>query len=104
MGVTIQISDTLAQHLKNLVLGQSADIDQKLRGLLEAEYRRHLTRYHLTDRQLQEKYGIDFTLFETEQITAKENYSWDVESDAIAWETAVDGIETIQAQLAELTR
>ena len=104
MSVTIQISDTLAQHLKTLVLGHSADIDQKLRGLLEAEYRRRLTRYSLTDRRLQEKYGMDFTAFETEQITAKKNYSWDVESDAIAWETAVDGIDTMQAQLAELMR
>ncbi len=86
------------------MLGQSADIDQKLRSLLEAEYRRRLTRYHLTDRQLQEKYGMEFAAFEAEQLTAKKNYSWDVESDAIAWETAVDGIETVQAQLAELTR
>lgn len=103
MSVTIQISDTIAQHLKTLALGQSTDINQKLRTLLEAEYRRRLTRYSLTDRQLCEKYGMDFADFEAQQITVRENYRWSVESDAIAWETAVDGIETMQAQLAELT-
>ncbi len=75
-----------------------------MRSLLEAEYRRHLTRYNLTDRQLRAKYGMDFVEFETQQITAKENYSWDVESDALAWEIAADGLETLQTNLAELTR
>ena len=102
MTVTIQISDTIAQHLKNLALGQATDINQKLTTLLEAEYRRRLTRYNLVDRQLRQKYSMDFDQFEAQQITAKQNYTWDVESDAMAWETAIDGIETIQRRLADL--
>lgn len=102
MSVTINVSDKVAQHLNNLSLGEVTDIDEKLRVLLEAEYRRKLTRYNLTDRQLTQKYGMNFEEFEKNKLTKKHDYSWDVESDAITWETAVDGIATMQRKLEEL--
>ena len=102
MSVTIQISDNIAQHLTQLIIGQATEIDQKLSSLLQSEYRRRLARYSLTDRQLQQKYGMTFAEFEQQQMTKQQNYSWEVESDAMAWETAVDGIETIQRQLTDL--
>ncbi|MEZ4866362.1 MAG: hypothetical protein R3C14_33905 [Caldilineaceae bacterium] len=102
MSVTIQISDNIAQHLKQLVIGQTTEIDQKLSSLLESEYRRRLARYSLTDRQYQQKYAMTFAEFEQQHIIAQQNYSWEVESDAIAWETAIDGIETLQRQLTDL--
>lgn len=102
MSVTIQVSDTIAQHLNQLALGQATEIDQKLGNLLQSEYRRRLVRYSLTDRQLQQKYGMTFAEFEEQQITEQQNYTWEVESDAMAWETAVDGIETMQRQLTDL--
>jgi hypothetical protein len=91
MSVITQISDTISQPLKQPVLGQATE--------LEAEYRCRLVRYHLTDHQLQQKYGVTFAEFEQAQVWAGTNHSWEAESDAIAWETAVDGIETMQRQL-----
>ncbi len=40
--------------------------------------------------------------FEARNLVKEHGYSWEVESDAIAWETAVDGIKTMQRKLKEL--
>ena len=40
--MTITISNDVAQHLKSLSLGEVTDVNEKLRTLLEAEYRRRL--------------------------------------------------------------
>ena len=45
---------------------------------------------------------MSFDEFEHHQVTQQHNYSWEVESDAMAWETAIEGSRTIQRQLAEL--
>ncbi len=104
MNTTITVSEQVAHHLNNLAVDNADDADSKLKGLLEAEYRRRLARYTLTDQQLSNKYSMDFASFEQNQITKRRNYSWEVESDAIAWETAVDGIATVERQIAELER
>jgi hypothetical protein len=98
----ITVSDEVAQHLDSLSFDQVGDINAKLRILLEAEYRRRLARYSLTDRQLSQKYKMNFEAFEQQQLTKQQGYTWEVESDAIAWETAIDGIRTMERQLAEL--
>jgi hypothetical protein len=103
MSVTITVSDEVAQHLESLSCGQSGDLNEKLRRLLAAEYRRRLTRYSLTDRQFTQKYQMSFEAFEHQQLTQQQGYTWKIESDAIDWETAVDGIRTMQRQLATLT-
>ena len=54
------------------------------------------------DRQLTQKYDMSFDQFERQQITLDKGFTWEVECDAIAWETAVDGIRTVQRQLSEL--
>jgi hypothetical protein len=100
----ITVSDEVAQHLESLSLGQADDVNEKLRLLLVAEYRRRLTHYSLTDRQFTQKYKMSFEAFERQQLTKQHGYTWEVESDAIDWETAVDGIRTMQRQLAALTR
>ena len=100
MSTAIMISEQVANHLNDLAVGD--DIDETLRLLLVAEYRRKLTHYRLTNEQLSQKYQMSFAVFEEQQITKAYNYSWAVESDAMAWETAVDGIRTMQRRLAEL--
>ncbi len=102
MNITISVSEDVVQHLDKLELDNTNTIEEKLARLLEAEYRRRLARYSLTDRQLVQKYNMNFAQFEQERITEQRNYAWDVESDAIAWETAFDGIHTIQKKLSEL--
>jgi hypothetical protein len=40
--------------------------------------------------------------FEARNLVKERGYSWEVESDAISWETAVDGMKTMQRKLEEL--
>jgi hypothetical protein len=98
---TLAVSERIARHVASLpVVG---DADHKLRALLEAEYRRRLSRYSLTDRLLREKYGLSFEEFERQKITAQRNYSWEVESDAVEWDLAISGLQTMQRRLTELS-
>jgi hypothetical protein len=99
---SVAISETLIEHLQGVLLGSASSISDKVFLLLEAEYRRRLTRYGLTDRQLQQKYGMTFEEFESRRMTEQLDFSWEVESDAIAWDTAVDGMRTVERQLREL--
>lgn len=99
MSVTLTVSNEIARHLETLSFEQPSNVDEKLKSLLRAEYQRRLARYNLTVRQLAAKYKMDFASFEQQQITKQLGYTWEVESDAIAWETAVDGIRTMQEQL-----
>ena len=102
MSVTTTLSDHVVQHLNGLSFGKVSSINDKLALLLEAEYRRRLARYSLTDRQLGQKYQMSFEEFERQRITEQRGYTWEVESDAIAWEPAVDGARTVQQQLGDL--
>ncbi len=102
MNVVTTLSDTVVQHLKDLSFSDASTINDKLTLLLEAEYRRRLARYSLTDQQLTQKYQMTFAEFERQRITEQRDYSWEVESDAMAWETAIDGLQTVQNQLSSL--
>jgi len=98
---TIVISKETARHLESLPL-EPSDVDGKLRSLLENEYRRRLSRYSMTDRALRRKYGMSYEEFEARNMVQEHDYSWEVESDAIAWETAIDGMRTMRRKLKEL--
>ena len=102
MSVTLIVSDRIARQLQRLQWAKGDKTEDKLAKLIEAEYRRRLAHYSLTDRQLTQKYDMSFEQFERQQITLDKGFTWEVESDAIAWETAVDGIRTVQRQLSEL--
>lgn len=82
----------------------NADLDTKVRQLLETEYLRRLSSHRRIDSLMRHKYGMSFDQFLANRVTARMNYSWEVESDAMEWETAVDGFETTQHKLAELRR
>jgi hypothetical protein len=70
--------------------------------LAEHELRRRLARYQLADRLFQEKYGMTLAEFEANAVVTAQGYSFEVESDHQDWELAVDGIRTIERQLASL--
>ncbi len=96
---------TLLPHMQKLLdeaVPAENDLDAKLRRLIEAEYLRELARHRRTDLALQRKYGSSFAQFVAQQITRQMNYSWEVEQDAMAWETAVGGIVTMERKLQEL--
>jgi len=102
MSAATTLSDHVIQHLNGLSFGKVNSINDKLALLLEAEYRRRLARYSLTDRQLGQKYQMSYDEFERQCVTEQRGYTWEVESDAMAWETAVDGVRTVQKQLSDL--
>jgi len=77
--------------------------EDELTHLLRRDYLRRLTRYRMTDNFYNQKYNMDFESFEKKNIVAKKNYSFEVESDAQEWELAVDGIETMEKKLKELS-
>ena len=73
-----------------------------MRHFIEAEHLRQLSQYWRTDLALARKYGISFEEFLARRITRQKGYSWEVEQDAVAWETAVGGMATMERQLREL--
>ena len=101
MSVRLVVSERTAEHLESLP-SDEPDVDGKLRMLLATEYRRRLARYSLTDRRLREKYGMSFEEFEQRNVVRERGFVWDVESDAIEWDLAVNGIKTMRRRLAGL--
>ncbi len=101
MSTSVAISDTTVRHLESMP-DQDQDLDTKIQRLIEAEYRRELSRYGFIDRKFQEKYGMTFEIFEKQDIERQQGFSWEVESDAMAWETAVDGQRTMKRKLRAL--
>ncbi|GFP40184.1 hypothetical protein, partial [Candidatus Hakubella thermalkaliphila] len=63
---------------------------------------RRLAHYENLDRGFQKKYGVSFEEFEEKNVVKKKGFSWEVESDAMAWEQAVDGIKTMRTRLEDL--
>lgn len=80
----------------------SAMSEDELKDVLRREYLRKLTRYMITDDFYRNKYGMDFDRFEKENIVKKQNYSFEVESDAQEWELAIDGIKSVEKKIKEL--
>lgn len=78
------------------------DFDTKVQKLLEGEYLRRLARYRHTDFLLTLKYGMAFEEFVKQKVVRQKNYSWDSESDAMEWESAVSGMRTMERLLREL--
>jgi len=93
--------ESTLQFLAEPLLGEQ-DLDTKVRLLLEAEYLRRLGRYRRLDRTLAQKYGMTFEEFIELRVVQQKGYTWDVETDAMNWETAIDGMRTMGRKLQEL--
>jgi hypothetical protein len=76
--------------------------NEELVEMLRREYLRKLTRYRLTNEFFCKKYRMAYEEFEKENVVAKRNFSWEVESDAQEWEMAMDGISTCLRKLGEV--
>ena len=90
------------QQFLNLTVPGTQDLDAKVRQLIEAEHLRKLAQYRRTELALAHKYGMNFEEFLGRRIPRQENYSWEVEQDAMTWESAIGGIVTLERQLREL--
>ena len=97
----VVLKEQTQQWLADPILGQG-DIDAKVRRLLEAEYLRKLAQYERANQLLTQKYGVTFDEFAAQDIIARRNHTWEVEQDAMHWETAIGGIVTVQRRLREI--
>ena len=98
-----RLMESTLQFLEEPLLGEQ-DLDTKVRLLLEAEYLRRLGRYRRLDRTLTQKYEMTFEAFIEGRVVQQKGYTWDVEKDAMDWETAVDGMRTMERKLQELRK
>lgn len=80
------------------------NLDTKVLNLLRQEYLRHLGQYRRLDLLMQQKYGISFDEFVSRRVVRENEYSWNVESDAMEWETAISGIKTMERKLEALKK
>lgn len=76
----------------------------EIKDALLNEYRRRIIRYRMTDEMMKNKYGIAFNEFEARNVVREQNYSWHVESDAMEWEHAIEGLRYANEKLTELQR
>ena len=79
---------------------RSIPIDE-IKEALVNEYRRRLIRYKMINEVMKKKYGVDFNQFESENIVEKRKFSWEVESDAMEWEHAMEGIRYASERLED---
>ena len=74
----------------------------EIKEALRNEFRRRVIRYKMIDESMKKKYGMTFTDFESLNIVEKRNFSWEVESDAMEWEHAVEGVEYAIKRLKDI--
>ncbi len=99
--IEVQLREQTKELLNDPLLG-SQDLDGKIRPLLTAEYLRQMGRYQRTEQALTQKYDMTFDDFLAQRITERHGYTWEVEKDAIEWETALGGIQTMLRKLNEV--
>ncbi len=97
---SVAVSENIVRIIDRLEPGPS--LDDKLIRVLENEIRRRLARYEWIDRQFQQKYGMTLEEFEQRRMVEKQSYSFEVESDHQDWDQAIDGIEMLRRELAQL--
>ena len=76
----------------------------EIKTALINEYRRRRIRYKMVDEFMRNKYGMDFKKFEAGNVVKDKNFSWDVESDAMEWEHAIEGIRYAEQKLKDLEK
>jgi len=76
-------------------------IDEVLEALIN-EFRRRLIRYSMTDELMKKKYGMTFDKFDSSNVVRERKFSWDVESDAMEWEHALEGVKYVEHKLKDM--
>lgn len=74
----------------------------EIKEIFRRDYIRRLTRYKMIDDSYRRKYNMDFDEFEKTNVVSKQNYTFEVESDAQEWELSIDGLKMIEKKLKEL--
>jgi hypothetical protein len=99
--VAHELNESTIELLAEALPGEQS-IDARVRYLLEAELLRTLGKHRRINAAFVKKYGMDFAEFLHRDVVHQQGYTWEVERDAMAWETAIGGIEMIEARGREL--
>ncbi len=78
--------------------------EKELKEVVLSEYERRLVLYRLIDERFKKKYGMNFTEFEKKNLVKEKGFSWEVEKDAMEWEHAVEGIESLQEKINKIKK
>ena len=78
--------------------------EKELKEVVLSEYERRLVLYRLTDERFKKKYKMNFTEFEKKNLVRVKDFSWEVEKDAMEWEHAVEGIESLQEKINKIEK
>jgi len=71
----------------------------EIKEALLNEYRRRIIRYKMMDETMKKKYGMTFQEFESKNVVKEQDFSWQVESDSMEWEHAIEGIRYAEKKL-----
>jgi hypothetical protein len=74
----------------------------EIREALVNEYRRRKIRYKIVDEAMKKKYGMDYAEFESRNMVRERKFDWDVESDSMEWEHAIEGFRYVEQKLRDL--
>jgi len=99
--VAHELNETTIALLAEALPGEQS-VDARVRYLLEAELLRALGKHRRVNTAFVKKYGMEFAEFLNRDIVHQQGYTWEVERDAMAWETAIGGMEMLEARLREL--
>lgn len=94
------IEEKIREHLHFLNLQNNPQ--QAFLGLLKSEYKKRLAHYENIDQAFRRKYRMSFEMFERDNVVKERGFSWEVESDSMDWEQAIDGIKTMKARIEEI--
>jgi hypothetical protein len=73
-----------------------------LKVALLNEYKRRIIRYRMVNEAMKKKYGVSFHEFESRNVVKEQDYSWQVESDSMEWEHAMEGLRYAEEKLKEI--
>lgn len=98
---TINLSDPLYALLQDPLLGDEP-LDTRLLRLVEGTLVHKLEQARQLDQALAEKYTMSFWDFMERRTTVQYNETWEVESDATAWQDAMANVPAIEERLATI--
>jgi len=74
----------------------------EIREALINEYKRRRIRYKMMDEAMKKKYGMQYGDFESTNMVKEKKFAWDVESDSMEWEHAIEGFRYVEQKLKDL--
>ena len=78
--------------------------DDVMKKIILSELKRRLAEYRRLDKKMCNLYGMPFTEFKKQKMVEKNSLSFRIEEDYCDWELAIDGIQSVTAELKKLEK